>query len=182
MKLLKYAAFDCRRSVLKSIISSIVEVPIPDPGILDFNRRRLMKGRRPRRVASKLRRGYFLGISTSFQQFSVISNNITIQPRRTEIIMDFLDKFPKPFLAAFAGLGFYLAASYVLSYARLLLSLFVLSGKNVCITHQLLSDPSADVSISYVVTVPKAHGQSSPVLPTVSAKNMQSSWHRRVSI
>lgn len=52
--------------------------------------------------------------------------------------MDFLDKVPKPLLAAFAGLGFYLAASYVLSYVRLLLSLFVLSGKNVCPTYQFL--------------------------------------------
>lgn len=45
--------------------------------------------------------------------------------------MDFLDKVPKSVLGAFAGLGLLIAGNKVLSYVRLLLSLFVLSGKNV---------------------------------------------------
>jgi 17beta-estradiol 17-dehydrogenase / very-long-chain 3-oxoacyl-CoA reductase len=45
--------------------------------------------------------------------------------------MDFLNKIPKPVLAGFAGLGLLVISSKILSYIRLLLSLFVLSGKNV---------------------------------------------------
>lgn len=45
--------------------------------------------------------------------------------------MDFLDKAPKSILGALAGLGLLVVGNKVLSYVRLLLSLFVLSGKNV---------------------------------------------------
>jgi len=45
--------------------------------------------------------------------------------------MDILDKIPKPVLAGFAGLGFFVLSNKVISYIQLLLSLFVLPGKNV---------------------------------------------------
>lgn len=42
-----------------------------------------------------------------------------------------LDSIPAPLLAVLAAIGALWAGSKVVSYARLLLSLFVLSGKNV---------------------------------------------------
>lgn len=45
-----------------------------------------------------------------------------------------LAKVPNSVLAAFAGIGFIFISSKVLSYAQLLLSLFVLPGKNVSFT------------------------------------------------
>jgi 17beta-estradiol 17-dehydrogenase / very-long-chain 3-oxoacyl-CoA reductase len=47
--------------------------------------------------------------------------------------MGFLDQIPSSVLAAFAGIGALYAGSKIISYVRLLLSLFVLSGKNVCL-------------------------------------------------
>lgn len=44
-----------------------------------------------------------------------------------------LDKIPKSVLATFGIIGLLFASSKVLSFVRLLLSLFVLPGKNVCI-------------------------------------------------
>jgi hypothetical protein len=51
------------------------------------------------------------------------------QPTNMDAI---LDKVPKLLLNSFAAIGFVFLGSKVLSYIQLLLSLFVLSGKNVC--------------------------------------------------
>lgn len=61
---------------------------------------------------------------------SGLSNSLCIYS--TTISMDAIDKIPKPVLAGFAALGALFVSNKVLSYVRLLLSLFVLSGKNVC--------------------------------------------------
>jgi len=45
--------------------------------------------------------------------------------------MDFLDKIPRPILAVLAGVGLLAIAKPIFRYVRLLLSLFVLNGKNV---------------------------------------------------
>jgi len=45
--------------------------------------------------------------------------------------MDQLSKIPQPVIAFLAIVGLAVTASKIISYIRLLLSLFVLSGKNV---------------------------------------------------
>jgi len=84
------------------------------------------------------------------------------QPRtNTTTTMDILDKIPKPVLAGFAGLGFLVLSNKVISYIQLLLSLFVLPGKNV--SHQcllfLVLQNLADIH-SCDPTAPKEPGQS----------------------
>jgi len=64
---------------------------------------------------------------TDFQQISSCQFSTTT----TTTTMDVLDKIPKPVLAGFAGLGLLVVLSKVISYIQLLLSLFVLPGKNV---------------------------------------------------
>lgn len=44
-----------------------------------------------------------------------------------------LDRVPAPILAVCAGLGALLIGSKIVGFVRLLLSLFVLPGKNVCL-------------------------------------------------
>jgi 17beta-estradiol 17-dehydrogenase / very-long-chain 3-oxoacyl-CoA reductase len=46
-----------------------------------------------------------------------------------------VDKIPNFAIKAFAAIGFVFLGSKVISYIRLLLSLFVLSGKNVSTTN-----------------------------------------------
>ena len=48
------------------------------------------------------------------------------------ISLDSLDKVPAPLLALFAGVGALFLGVKIVSYVRLLLSLFVISGKSVC--------------------------------------------------
>ena len=79
--------------------------------------------------------------------------------------MDFLDKIPKAVLAGLVGVGFLAIAKPIFSYIRLLLSLFVLSGKNVC-SPPYYSSLLNNINSS-VATVLKAPGRSSPVLRMV---------------
>mgnify|MGYP003629909694 CR=1 FL=1 len=48
------------------------------------------------------------------------------------ISLDTVDKVPRPVLATFAGIGTLWLGLKVVSYMRLLLSLFIFSGKSVC--------------------------------------------------
>jgi hypothetical protein len=53
--------------------------------------------------------------------------------------MDTLDQIPKPVLSALAGIGALFLGLKVFNYVRLLLSLFVLSGKNVSFNHHRIT-------------------------------------------
>ena len=62
-----------------------------------------------------------------------------------------LSKIPNPLLLVLAAIGFVSASSKIVSYVRLLLSLFVLGGKNVsCLldaTGMMISDPATASTI-----------------------------------
>jgi hypothetical protein len=55
-------------------------------------------------------------------------------------IMDTIDKIPQGALLTFGAIGFLFLAGKVVSYIRLLLSLFMLPGKNVSINSLNLAD------------------------------------------
>jgi hypothetical protein len=80
----------------------------------------------------------FLNFSTEFNNFQPRCN-LNLPTSTMAGTAEFLDAIPKWALVVFAVFGFYGVSSKVISYVRLLLSLFVLPGKNVSKTPLLSS-------------------------------------------
>ncbi len=60
------------------------------------------------------------------------TSTTSLRHRQHNHIMDMLDQIPKPLLGASAIIGALFMGIKIFNYIRLLFSLFVLSGKNVC--------------------------------------------------
>lgn len=89
---------------------------------------------------------------------------------------------PRNLVASLALLGLYLVAAKLVSFVRVILSLFVLPGTSVshfsCADFgNLLTDPT----YSFESSAPKEAGPSSPAPRTASARNSPSSSRRKAS-
>jgi 17beta-estradiol 17-dehydrogenase / very-long-chain 3-oxoacyl-CoA reductase len=76
-----------------------------------------------------------------------------------------MDKIPQSLLVGFAGIGALWLGSKIVTYVQLLLSLFVLPGKNVCLKFDTMGTPAMIYIFSCEVMARKAPGLLLPVPP-----------------
>jgi hypothetical protein len=96
------------------------------------------------------------------------------------------DNVPQALILGLALVGSSYIAGIIFSYVRLLASLFVLSGTNVCFLPPTFPPHSMKgkmlIDCSSVNMARKVPGQSLPAPPTAWGKNTPSSSHKKASI